>query len=71
MRVMCSLLGVPETDLDAFIAWGDALSPTFGLMDEVQQVAASTRDRRAARLSRRMIEASGRSTGHDDVAATC
>ena len=42
MRVMCSLLGVPETDLDAFIAWGDALSPTFGLMTDEQQRAASS-----------------------------
>ncbi len=41
MRVMCALLGVPETDLDAFIRWADALSPTFGLMDDEQQAAAS------------------------------
>jgi cytochrome P450 len=40
MRVMCALLGVPETDLDAFIGWADALSPTFGVMDEQEQAAA-------------------------------
>jgi cytochrome P450 len=41
MRVMCALLGVPETDLDDFVRWADALSPTFGLMDGDQQAAAS------------------------------
>jgi cytochrome P450 len=41
MRVMCALLGVPDTDLDAFVTWADALSPTFGLMDADQQAAAS------------------------------
>ena len=41
MRVMCALLGVPATDLEAFVGWADALSPTFGLMDSEQQAAAS------------------------------
>lgn len=41
MRVMCKLLGVPDTDLHLFIDWVDAISPTFGFMDEPQQAAAS------------------------------
>lgn len=41
MRVMCTLLGVPDADLSAFRGWGDALSPAFAIMDDAQQAAAT------------------------------
>ncbi len=41
MHVMCALLGVPSEDVKIFGAWADALSPTFGFMDE-SQIAAAT-----------------------------
>jgi cytochrome P450 len=40
MEVMCALLGVPAADVPEFVAWADALSTTFGLMDPDQIVAA-------------------------------
>lgn len=40
-RVMCRLLGVPDSDLPTFIAWLDALSPVF-LMMTPHQIAAAT-----------------------------
>jgi hypothetical protein len=41
MRVMCRLLGVPESDVAVFGGWADALSPIFGFIDEAQQIAAT------------------------------
>jgi cytochrome P450 len=41
-RVMCQLLGVPQTDVDVFADWADALSRVFGFMDPEQIAAAST-----------------------------
>jgi cytochrome P450 len=41
IRVMCRLLGVPESDVSVFAAWADALSPTFAFMDESQIDAAT------------------------------
>jgi cytochrome P450 len=41
IRVMCRLLGVPETDVAVFGDWADALSPTFGFMTP-EQVADAT-----------------------------
>ena len=41
MRVMCRLLGVPESDVAVFGVWADALSPIFGFM-EPPQIAAAT-----------------------------
>ncbi len=40
MGVMCRLLGVPADDVAEFVAWADALSPTFGLMDPAEIAAA-------------------------------
>ena len=40
MELMCALLGVPAADVPEFVAWADALSPTFGLMDADQIAAA-------------------------------
>jgi cytochrome P450 len=36
MRVICRLLGVADREVDNFLAYGDALSPVFGLMDAEQ-----------------------------------
>jgi cytochrome P450 len=40
-RLMCRLLGVPETDVPLFAAWLDALSPVFFVMAP-EQIAAAT-----------------------------
>jgi cytochrome P450 len=40
-RLMCRLLGVPETDVPLFAAWLDALSPVFFVMTP-EQIAAAT-----------------------------
>jgi len=42
MHVMCALVGVPAEDVPEFIAWVDALSPVFGLMEPDQIAAATT-----------------------------
>lgn len=42
MHVMCALVGVPAEDVSEFIAWVDALSPVFGLMEPDQIAAATT-----------------------------
>jgi cytochrome P450 len=36
IRVICRLLGVPDGEVEDFVAYGDALSPVFGLMDDEQ-----------------------------------
>lgn len=41
MRVMCRLLGVPESDVPVFGDWADALSPIFGFM-EPDEIDAAT-----------------------------
>lgn len=40
ITVICTLLGVPEEQIPAFLAYGDALSPVFGLMDADQIATA-------------------------------
>jgi len=41
-RLMCSLLGVPDTDVPVFAAWLDALSPVFLVMTPEQIADATT-----------------------------
>jgi cytochrome P450 len=41
-RLMCRLLGVPDSDVPAFAAWLDALSPVFLVMTPEQIAAATT-----------------------------
>jgi cytochrome P450 len=41
-RLMCGLLGVPDTDVPVFAAWLDALSPVFLVMTPEQIAAATT-----------------------------
>jgi cytochrome P450 len=41
-RLMCRLLGVPDTDVPVFAGWLDALSPVFLLMTPEQIAAATT-----------------------------
>ena len=41
-RLMCRLLGVPDTDVPVFAAWLDALSPVFLVMTPAQIAAATT-----------------------------
>ncbi|MEZ5374971.1 MAG: cytochrome P450 [Acidimicrobiales bacterium] len=36
ITVICTLLGVPDDQIGDFVAYGDALSPVFGLMDPRQ-----------------------------------
>jgi cytochrome P450 len=40
-RMMCRLLGVPESDMPVFVRWADDLSPIFFVMTP-EQVAAAT-----------------------------
>ncbi|MEE6175838.1 cytochrome P450 [Mycobacterium sp. 050134] len=41
-RLICGLLGVPDSDVEAFTQWADALSPVFYVMTP-EQVADATR----------------------------
>jgi cytochrome P450 len=41
-RLMCRLLGVPDSDVSAFTRWADALSPVFYVMTP-DQIAEATR----------------------------
>lgn len=41
-RLICRLLGVPDSDVSAFSRWGDALSPVFYVMTP-DQIAEATR----------------------------
>jgi cytochrome P450 len=41
-RLMCRLLGVPDSDVPVFAAWLDALSPVFLVMTPEQIAAATT-----------------------------
>jgi cytochrome P450 len=41
-RLMCRLLGVPDTDVAVFTGWLDALSPVFLIMTPEQTAAATT-----------------------------
>ena len=36
ITVICTLIGVPDEQIPTFLAYGDALSPVFGLMDADQ-----------------------------------
>jgi len=40
ITVICTLIGVPDEQIPAFLAYGDALSPVFGLMDPEQIAVA-------------------------------
>ena len=40
ITVICTLIGVPDEQIPAFVAYGDALSPVFGLMDADQIAVA-------------------------------
>jgi cytochrome P450 len=40
ITVICTLIGVPDEQIPAFLAYGDALSPVFGLMDADQIATA-------------------------------
>ncbi len=42
ITVICTLIGVPDDQIAAFVAYGDALSPVFGLMDAEQIAVAET-----------------------------
>lgn len=41
ISVICRLLGVPDDEVEVFLAYGDALSPVFGFMDPGQIDAAA------------------------------
>ncbi len=73
IRVICTLIGVPEDQISEFIAYGEALSPVFGFMTpdqvaaaeaavvglskDVDQMIASRRDRRGEDLISRLLDA--------------
>ena len=40
ITVICTLIGVPEEQIPSFLAYGDALSPVFGLMEPDQITTA-------------------------------
>lgn len=42
MHVMCKLVGVPASDVPDFVAWVNALSPVFGIMQPAQIAAATS-----------------------------
>ncbi len=42
ITVICTLIGVPDDQIADFVAYGDALSPVFGLMDADQIALAET-----------------------------
>jgi cytochrome P450 len=41
LRVICRLIGVPDADVDGFVAWADALSVVFGFASP-EQIDAAT-----------------------------
>lgn len=63
-RLMCRLLGVPDTDVPVFGAWLDALSPVFFVMTPEQITGATTAlaelQNYVEELTVRRIEAPGR-----------
>ena len=56
MQVMCALVGVPAADVPEFIAWVDALSPVFGLMEPAQIAGADGRDHELLAYLRELLE---------------
>lgn len=56
MRVMCGLIGIPAAKVPEFVAWVDALSPIFGLMEPVQIAAANVAIRSLLAYVRGLVE---------------
>ena len=69
MRVICRLLGVPDDEGEHFLAYGDALSPVFGLMDaeQVERAEGAVVDLMAD--VERMIAARTKERGEDLISA--
>jgi cytochrome P450 len=69
IRVICRLLGVPDGEVESFVAYGDALSPVFGLMDaeQIERAEGAVVDLMAD--VERMIAARADGRGEDLISA--
>lgn len=69
IRVICRLLGVPDDEVANFVAYGDVLSPVFGLMDAEQIQRADVAVGELMADVERMIAARADERGEDLISA--
>ncbi len=69
ITVICRLLGVPDDEVARFVAYGDALSPVFGIMDADQIARAEVAVVDLMRDVERMIAARSAQRGDDLISA--
>ena len=65
LRVICRLIGIPDTDVPKFVGWADASSAIFGFLVAEQADAATValaKLERVRRRSARSATARSRST---------
>jgi len=65
IEVICTLIGVPHDEIPAFVKYGAALSPVFGLMEPEQIIAAQDAIVGLAADTERMIAARSAERGDD------
>jgi cytochrome P450 len=69
LRVICRLIGVPDTDVPSFVTWADALSTTFGFLTPEQADAATTALGLLNNYVERLLTERSASLGDDLVSA--
>ncbi len=68
-RLMCRLLGVPDTDVPVFADWLDALSPVFLVMTPEQIAAATNAITELQRYVDELTTRRSKEPGHDLITA--
>ncbi len=69
ITVICRLLGVPDDEVASFVAYGDALSPVFGIMDADQIARAEVAVVELMSDVERMIASRSAQRGDDLISA--